>query len=223
MNELQIREQMQPLLVRVDGLARESAKLVAGSPESQQAAIKLHGLLKIDMAQESEGLIVDSPESQQAVIKLCNLLKIEQDIVDAQEKEFTKPLNDTLRKLRDVFRPVKDTISNALTIAENAASDYQVKMKQLEADLQAKEDKLASRRKSPLPVPVSRHIEIAQKKVEGTNWIDHWECEITNFEILANEYKLPNISALNKVANESKGKVEITGAKILYKPYQRRG
>lgn len=38
--------------------------------------------------------------------------------IDEREKEFTKPLNDTLKKIRDVFRPQKDAIDNMKSILE---------------------------------------------------------------------------------------------------------
>jgi hypothetical protein len=199
MNELQIQEQLQPLQVRVG-----------------------------DLVQSAMTLTVDSSESQQAAVNLRELLKKELAGVEAKEKEFTKPLNDTLRKLRDVFRPVKDTISNALLHIQTESSTYYVNQKRLEAELQAKEDKLAARRKSPLPVPVSRHVEVAQKVVDGTSFIDHWDAEVTDLSSIPlfwNDIQLltPITSTLNRLGNESKGKAVIPGVKFNFTPYQRSG
>ena len=42
-------------------------------------------------------------------------LKDTAKVIEEREKEFTKPLNDTLKKIRDVFRPQKDMIEKLKT------------------------------------------------------------------------------------------------------------
>ncbi len=127
----------------------------------------------------------------------------------------------------------------AIYNCKNALSDYYIQQKEIERIEQERQDKLAQKRydrneekgiANPLPVPVSPHVELAQKKVQtdsgGITYIDRWTAEvqdITKVPLYLNGIQLliPAQQVLDKLANDSKGKVEIPGVSILYKPYQR--
>lgn len=53
-------------------------------------------------------MVVDSEESLGEMSDILKQVKTHEKDIEAKEKEFTKPLNDTIKKIRDVFRPYKD-------------------------------------------------------------------------------------------------------------------
>lgn len=171
--------------------------------------------------------VVDS-ESQSRIAQFRNLLKAKLDFVESKEYEFTVPLNQTLKKIRDVFRPVKSLIAEGILHCNEQLSQYEADLKAQETEAQRLLDEQAEAEfneqmandKPALPVPVSQHITI-DRKVDGLSMIPHWEVEIVDIDKVPRFYLLPNMSLLNKVANKYKGEGEIPGTKFIYKPYPR--
>lgn len=57
-----------------------------------------------------DDLVVDSEETLGRAADLLKSVKKYEKDLDAKEKEFTKPLNDTLKKIREVFKPQKSAV-----------------------------------------------------------------------------------------------------------------
>ncbi len=207
MNELQIAEQIKPLQIDISDFVQAAMVLVVEDENSYKAANHIREELKTRLAQ-----------------------------VEAKEDEFTDPASKLLKKIRSVFKPVKDDIKAALLIVQTKTSDWYVYQKRIEAELQAKENAKAERKfakneqsgkSNPLPVPVAAHIELAQKKVEGVVMIDHWDAQVMDISKIplysadGIQLMVVNTTALNKIGNESKGKAVIPGVKWNYTPYPR--
>jgi septal ring factor EnvC (AmiA/AmiB activator) len=62
--------------------------------------------------EEIKNLVIVDNETLSKAADFLKKLKETAKAIDEREKEFTKPLNDTLKKIRDVFRPQKDAIEN---------------------------------------------------------------------------------------------------------------
>jgi len=137
-----------------------------------------------DLVQAATTLTVDDDVSNEAAFAIRKELKAALDKVTARESEFTRPANELLKKVRDVFRPIKDELNSALLHIQSQTSTYHIEQKRIEAELQAKEDRKAERnfnrnKNNPLPVPVPVHVEIIQK-VDGVAMIDRWVAEIVD-------------------------------------------
>jgi hypothetical protein len=63
-------------------------------------------------------LVVDSEESLGLASDILKQVKDQEKLVDKREKEFTAPLNDTLKKIRDVFRPQKTALESLKRMIE---------------------------------------------------------------------------------------------------------
>ncbi len=182
-----------------------------------------------DLVQAATTLTVDDDVSNQAAINVRAELKAALETVEARESQFTKPINEGLKKIREVFKPIKDELKNALFHIQKQTSDYYVAQKRLEASLQEKEDikarKEFNKGKSPLPIPVPVHVEVAHKSVNGTSMIDRWEpvVDIEKVPAVWNGIQIlePKIGELTKIGTSSKGKAEIPGIQWKYAPYPR--
>jgi len=52
---------------------------------------------------------------------------------------------------------------------------------------------------------------------KGISYRDDYSAEIIDFKLMPDEYKLPNMSALDKIAQATKGAIQIPGVKINVK------
>lgn len=52
------------------------------------------------------------------------------------------------------------------------------------------------------------------EKVKGVHYVEKWTGEVVDFAKLPDEYKLPNMPMINRVAQATKGQVPIPGVKI---------
>ncbi len=196
-------------------------------------------LTRIDALVSASNIAVTDDVSQKIVTAHKNKLKELLSEIELKEDEFTKPLNEVLKNIRKVFKPAKDKLNETISFCATELNKYYVDQKELERKEQERQDKLAQKRfdrneesgkGNPLPVPVSAHVELAQKKVQtdsgGITYIDRWVAEvvdITKIPLYLNGIQLliPAQSVLDKLANDSKGKVEIPGVRCVYKPFQR--
>ena len=183
-----------------------------------------------DLVQAATTLTVDNDVSNEAAFAIRKELKAALDKVTARESEFTRPANELLKKVRDVFRPIKDELNAALLHIQSQTSTYHIEQKRIEAELQAKEDRKAERnfnrnKNNPLPVPVPVHVEIIQK-VDGVAMIDRWVAEIVDINSVPAVWNgiqilAPVVGELTKIGTSSKGTATIPGVQWKYAPYPR--
>lgn len=76
---------------------------------------------------EAKALKIKSPEDMENAVELLSRLNKENDRIVKDEKELTNPINEALKKIREKYRPAKDILSQAITIARRTISDYQTK------------------------------------------------------------------------------------------------
>ncbi len=123
---------------------------------------------------EALAITVDSKETQETATKYIVIIRGEQKKVDEKEKEFTKPINEHLKKLRDIFKPAKFILEQSeIHLKSQLNFFYQKerelelkKQKQLQGQLERQRERDIAKGKTPVfPEVITPRVIIADKKV----------------------------------------------------------
>lgn len=157
--------------------------------------------------------------------------------LDEIRKGMTKPLDDAKKNIMGFFRPFEDKLNHCMdgnkdTIGTYLAEQEKIRREQEEI-LRKKQEAEAERlRKRAEAVKTeSKREELLEKaeeaenivpvlpeiKTEGTYTKTVWTYEIEDFNLLPNEYKIPNETMIGQVVRSTKGKLIIPGVKIFSK------
>ena len=158
-------------------------------------------------------------------------------------KSITGPIDAAKKAVMDLFRKPLELLSGAETKIKGLMTDYTNEQERKAKEDQERLEKLAEKEAekekkkidakieraeasgnldkveelqaqketiTPLEVPVVS----APPKAEGVSYRETWKAIVKDFKLLPDEYKLPNQSALDKVAQATKGKIPIPGVEF---------
>ena len=123
----------------------------------------------------------------------------------AEEARKKKALEEQARKKEEEARKLREEAEKADT-EEKARLNSIAKKKEEEADAR-REKADATHVEAPVLAP---RVEAPK----GISYTMKWTAEVIDFKALPDEYKLPNDSMLNKLAQATKGKVPVAGVKF---------
>lgn len=154
--------------------------------------------------------------------------------LEDRRKSITAPLDEAKKSIMDLFRVPINALTEARGItdtlciayddeqeqkrrAEQARLEREAEKKRQEAEKKAAEARAAGNeakaekyeeKAAEVVAPV---LASTAQKVEGVTYRTLWRTEVVDFKALPDEYKLPNQSALDKVAMATKGVIRIPG------------
>lgn len=192
------------------------------------------------LTQEAGALTIKTQEDYIAAGDLRSRLKGKIKKLEELRKGITVPLDNAKKAVMALFNPPTERLNEAvsrvdqLTIAyddeqqrkateEQARLNAKAEKERLEAERKAKEfadkgnDKKAEEWLEKAETKVAPVVEAATPKVSGQGIQERWYAEVIDFKALSDDYKLPNQSALDKLAQALKGKANIAGVKFYSK------
>ena len=196
------------------------------------------------LTKSSYSLIISSQKEYITASDLLKKIKSRYKELDLQRKEITKPLDEAKDKIMILYKKPLNLLSEAETIIKRlmigytaeqdriarteqlhlqkiADAEAEKERKRLEARIEraeasGKEDKaeeltLQKEMIQTISVPViTPNIETPK----GVSYRDKYYAEVIDFKLLPDEFKLPNMSALDKILQATKGAIQIPGVKI---------
>lgn len=165
--------------------------------------------------------------------------------LDFQRKEITKPLDGAKSKVMDLFKVPLELLVKAESKIKGLMITYTAeqerKAKEEQARLQRLADAEAEKQKKIIDEKIARaeasgKLEraeaLAQQKEEiipivapvitpqietpkGVSFRDKWDAEITDINLVPREYLIPDMQALNKLAQATKNSLKIPGVKFV--------
>lgn len=93
------------------------------------------------VANRANDLYVDSQESLEQATDILSQIKTAAKGVKSQKELITKPLNESLKAARDLFRPLEDDLSSAERIIKDKMLDYSNEIERKAAEEAAKLEK----------------------------------------------------------------------------------
>lgn len=196
------------------------------------------------LSSKSQELVISTQPEYELASDLLKQVKSRYKELESQRKEITKPLDNAKASVMELFKKPLDILSKAeATIKrtmigyteeqERLAREEQIRLqREAEAEAERERKKLEARieraknngkdEKAEQLEELKESIEVAPPPVvapkietpKGVSYKDKYTVEIIDFAKLPDEYKLPNQSALDKVAQATKGTIQIPGTKI---------
>ncbi len=160
--------------------------------------------------------------------------------LDELRKSATTPLDTAKSVIMSWFKPVVARAEQGIEYLDELTISYTEEQDRIAREAQAKLDE-AARKEREKAEAKARELEAKGKteqaaamqakadavvapvvapatpKVSGQAIKEMWYAEVVDFKVLSDDYKLPNQSALDKLAQAMKGKVNIAGVKFYSK------
>ena len=135
-------------------------------------------------------------------------------IIDKKEKSITKPINDSLKQIRDLFRPHKTRVKN---VEDDLKDRREVFIKKQDEEAAKKESQIEGRLERGTmkeETAVGKLAEIEETKAETRGGMTSvLVVKVTNIRELPEEYLEVNESAIKAAYREGK---EIPGVECSY-------
>lgn len=166
---------------------------------------------------QANALTITTPEEYGNAIDIVSKLKDTGSQIKEKKESITKPLNEALRNVRDIFRPVEIQFENAERIIKDKLLAYKRKS---DEEARAKEVKIAAAAEKG-----TIKIETAEKKMEAIERVETTtrgkvgevqirkvkKVRITNETLIPRQYLVPDMVAIRRDALSG---VPITGVEV---------
>jgi regulator of protease activity HflC (stomatin/prohibitin superfamily) len=208
------------------------------------------------MIEQSEALVQQEAGRAEEVLSLAKQSVVETDEQYLGAAEFlktikgyigraeelrtslTKPINESLKRINDLFRPVRSTLESAETILKQKVITFQQAMERkrlaqearlreiaskeqekLEAQAAKLEEKgkaiqAEAKREAAASIPTPAVIDTTPK-AKGISFRDVWDFEIVSPEDVPDEYRVIDTDKIKRVVQATKGELEIKGVRIF--------
>jgi hypothetical protein len=187
-----------------------------------------------DMNKEVIATIISNQVDYDTASVTLRRIKLKYNEIEDIRKSITQPLDIAKKAVMDLFRGPLETLSKAENTLKTAILTYmdmeETKRKEIEdrirRDVEKKrqeaEAKAAALREAGKEAQAQKYEDKAAQfvaptiaptieKAEGQAVKIQWTTQVVNFALLPDEYKIPNMTALNKVAQATKGSIRIPG------------
>ena len=166
---------------------------------------------------QANALTITTPEEYGNAIDIVSKLKDTGSQIKEKKESITKPLNEALRNVRDIFKPVEIQFENAERIIKDKLLAYKRKS---DEEARAKEAKIAAQAEKG-----TIKIETAEKKMDAIERVETTtrgkvgevqirkvkKVRITNESLIPRQYLVPDMVAIRRDALSG---VPITGVEV---------
>lgn len=186
------------------------------------------------IVQEASALVIKTQADYSLAGTMRMKIKGKIKELDEKRKAITAPLDLAKKNIMALFNPIIAKLENGVEILDQGVIIYTEEQDRIAREAQAKADEEARKAREKAEAKakeleaqgkteraaayqakaeavVAPVIIAATPKVTGQAIKEQWYAEVTNFKALSDDYKLPNQSSLDRVAQATKGKVNIPG------------
>ena len=155
---------------------------------------------------QATAVAIESQEGYENAIDLVSKLKETGSEIKNKKESITKPLNEALRNVRDMFRPIETQFENAERIIKTKLLDYKRKK---DEEARAEEAKVAAR-----VAKGTMKLETAEKKMDSIERVENTtrgqvgqvqikkirKVRVTNQESIPRKYLVPDMVLIRQDA-----------------------
>ncbi len=191
----------------------------------------------------TESIVIKDQEHYETVYEHRKAIKAKIKDLDTMQKGITRPLNETKSKIIDLFRTPLQKLQAAVNAINKALAVYDTEQEEKRQKIQDKlrreaEEKARKEReqlearakkweekgkvekaeglleKAEEVVPETPVVIAMPEKPRGLSYRDKWSATVVNIKLLPREYMIANQPALDKVAQATKGTIQIPGVEF---------
>jgi hypothetical protein len=206
---------------------------VTTMPSEESVALTVQSSVQNEMTALQQRIpyaaITTDPQLTEVSGVVVEISKYE-DIIEKQRTTLVKPLNDTVKRLNDIFKSRMQPIALFKSKLKMMQTDYYMeKRRQQEeaaraAQLKQQEEQLAAaealiRGQKPILEIVGKEIvQDVPKTMGGTTFRDHWVYTVTNLDAVDRVYLMVNDLAVKQAIAAGRRDPELTGIHIYNDP-----
>lgn len=171
-----------------------------------------------DVDQDAITLIRDLPittdDEQEFAARGLRLVKEWHAELEDKRTAITKPMNQALREVNDLFRPMQTALKETERIVKARIADY------FENKRRANDEAVRAAAQAATPKQAEYALSLV-KTVEmpsGTSMRYMWVATITDASLLPREYLMPNMDKILQAVRASDGRAEIPGVAVSQEP-----
>lgn len=160
----------------------------------------------INYTPQTSQIDVISPETMQHAVSILSQLNTTLDTITADKETLTKPLNASLKAIRDKYRPVETELNNHITTLKAKITTYQTqeiaKQKQIEA-------KILNDQRTTTETKINKLATIDQPEQKVTtdngkvSFITVKKYRVTDINRVPRAFLIPNDTAIKEAMKES--------------------
>ena len=192
------------------------------------------------MTQEASALVIRTQKDFETAGSLRMKIKGKIKELDEKRKSITIPLDIAKKNIMALFNPIIDRLNNGIEIIDQGVIIFSDEQDRKAREAQAKLDEAARKEREKLEAKakeleaqgkteraaaclekannaIAPTVNIEAPKIAGQAIKEIWYAEVTDFKALSDDYKLPDQSKLDKVAQATKGKINLPGVKFYSK------
>jgi len=195
-----------------------SESAIVFSPSATQAKLKVAS----DALRVVEQLVVKDPDSAQAAADWLGDLQDELKAIREMKDSALKPMRESEKQIRDWFRPVEETLTQAVTAVKGKIGEYTLanEQRQREAFTRASELHAAGDHISARAEIQQANHHASNRKPSGASTREVWEAEIVDAAAVPRDWCVPDetrIAALARTTPASAEPAHIPGVRYVKK------
>lgn len=187
---------------------------------------------------EAQSLVISNNSDYELAGNLRMRIKGKIKDLDEKRKSITQPLDMVKKNIMALFNPIIDRLNEGVMTIDKGALAYEEEQERMAREAQAKAEEEARKAREKAEAK-AREFEAKGKTEKAAEWQEKaeavvapviiaeipkvagqgtreiWRAEVIDFKKLPDAWKLPNQSALDKHAQNTKGKVSISG--VIFK------
>lgn len=178
----------------------------------------------------AEARVISTVEDLKPATNDLSLISKIKKGMEEKRKEYLKPLQDNVKVINEDFKTLMEPIETADKITREKILIYQQEQRHIREEQEAINQKRqeAAEAEMRLKGELSESVNLVEVVPEAPKRIstdmgtigqrDNWKWEVTDFNLVPDEYKMINGGMLSPVVKASKGKIVIPGVRIYNEP-----
>lgn len=189
---------------------------------------------------EAQGIVIKTQNDYLVAGELRKRIKGKIKEIDERRKSLTIPLDTVKKNIMAMFNPMLELLEKGVANIDKGVIIYTEEQDRKAREAQAKADEEARKAREKAEARakeleaqgkteraeamqakadniIAPVITISAPKIAGQAIKEMWYAEVVDFKVLSDDYKLPNQQALDKMAQSTKGKINIAGVKFYSK------
>lgn len=185
---------------------------------TQQIEIVDEQVTKALTSAESIKNITTPEEYEQAVEFGKKVSKLEK-MIDTKEKSITKPINDSLKEIRNMFKPYKEQVSDLKSTIKTKLIDYANAQAKKRAEAEMKIEARVEKGTMREDTAVAKIGQLEESCPDTTGTLTSvLKVEVIDIKDIPAEYLMVNESAIKKAYREG---TEVPGVRCYYEKVAR--
>lgn len=194
-------------------------------------------------AESYQDYSVDDSDAEAGAVDELALIKQKGKELDEQRKELTRPLDESKRKIMELYKKPLDALSRAERAIKTALSRYHDKQERIrreqqrlieeqrkkdEAEAKAKLEAQAEQKIEEGDIEAAKEIVqesedlrlaapvLSAHKTEGVSYRTVWKWEVTDFDKVPDTFKKIDDKAISAIATAQKSRASVPGVRFFW-------